>query len=264
VYPVNPKAANALRTAAGAKTDQMDAYVLAKTGRFGLADLHRLTPESSTVQELKTLTRDQASLVEMQTRLVTQLMACLKDYYPVALQVFCTLQQACTLRFLQAYPTPQAAASASGADLAATLRQGKYPKADTAAAKMVETLHRPPLTASEVTVRAKSRRMLSLVKQLAVVLEDIATSDKEIARLFLSHADTEIWSALPGAGKRLAPRLLAEWGDDRSRSGDANSVQMLAGTAPVAFQSGKYARAHTRFACVKPLRNALPMCLGEY
>lgn len=257
VYPVNPKAANALRTAAGAKTDQIDAYLLAKTGRFGLADLRRLTPESSTVQELKTLTRDQDSLVEMQTRLVNQLTACLKDYYPIALQVFGKLQQACTVRFLQAYPTPQAAASASAEELAAILRQGKYPKADTAAAKLVEELHRPQLVANAVTVRAKSRLMLSLVKQLAVVIEDIAAYDKEIKRLFLSHADNEIWSSLPGAGKRLAPRLLAEWGDDRTRYADANSVQMLAGTAPVAFQSGNYARAHKRFACVKPLRNAL-------
>jgi transposase len=140
---VNPKAANALCTAAGAKTDQIDAYLLAKAGRFGLADLRRLTPESAIVQELQTLTRDQDSLVEMQTRLVNQLTACLKDYYPVALQLFDKLQQACTLRFLQAYPTPQAAASASVADLAATLRQGTYPKADTAAAKLIEQLHRP-------------------------------------------------------------------------------------------------------------------------
>jgi transposase len=62
---------------------------------------------------------------------------------------------------------------------------------------------------------------------------------------------------LPRAGKRLAPRLLAEWGDDRTRYADANSVQELAGTAPVPFQSGNYARAHKRFACVKPWRNDL-------
>jgi transposase len=34
VYPVNPKTTNQLRKAAGAKTDQIDAYLLAKTGRF--------------------------------------------------------------------------------------------------------------------------------------------------------------------------------------------------------------------------------------
>ncbi|HZR39475.1 MAG TPA: transposase [Ktedonobacteraceae bacterium] len=50
---------------------------------------------------------------------------------------------------------------------------------------------------------------------------------------------------------------LAEWGDDRSRYQDAQSVQELAGTAPVPFQSGNFAKAHKRFACVKPLRNVL-------
>lgn len=73
----------------------------------------------------------------------------------------------------------------------------------------------------------------------------------------MSHKDHELWSSLPRAGKRLAPRLLADWGDDRSRYADANSVQTLAGTAPVPFQSGNYARAHKRFACVKPWRNDL-------
>jgi len=106
-------------------------------------------------------------------------------------------------------------------------------------------------------VRAKARLMLSLVKQLLVVIEEIASYDKVIHTLFLTHNDQAIWSSLPGEGLRLAPRLLAEWGDDRSRYADASSVQTLAGTAPVPFQSGNYAKAHKRFACVKPLRNAL-------
>ena len=39
VYPVNPKTVDRRRNAAGAKTDQIDAYLLAKTGRSDLADL---------------------------------------------------------------------------------------------------------------------------------------------------------------------------------------------------------------------------------
>jgi hypothetical protein len=34
-------------------------------------------------------------------------------------------------------------------------------------------------------------------------------------------------------------------------------VQALAGTSPVAYQSGNYAKAHRRYACVKPFRNVL-------
>ena len=257
VYPVNPKTANALRKAAGAKTDQIDAYLLAKTGRFDLADLRRLDPDSSKVQELKTLTRDQDALVQMQTRLVNQLTACLKDYYPAALTFFSKLQQHSTLVFLQTYCTPEAASAASIEELEATLRKGKHCNPSVVARTIHAELRRPHLTAKEVTVRTKSRLMLSLVKQLLVVVEDIAAYDKAIRPLFLTHEDQVIFASLPGAGKRLTSRLLAEWGDDRTRYRDAESVQTLAGTAPVPFNSGNYAKAHKRFACVKPLRNVL-------
>ncbi len=257
VYPVNPKTANQLRKAAGAKTDQIDAHLLAKIGRLDLAELRRLEPDSATVAELKTLTRDQDALIQTQTRLVNQLTACLKEYYPAALHLFAKLQQRSTLLFLQAYPTPQAAQAASVEEITATLRTGKHTRSTQVAPKIFEELHRPQLVGSPVIVRAKSRQMLSLVKQLLVVIEEIASYDEAISTLFLTHKDQQMWRSLPRAGKRLAPRLLAEWGDDRSRYADASSVQTLAGTAPVPFQSGNYAKAHKRFACAKPLRNAL-------
>jgi transposase len=108
-----------------------------------------------------------------------------------------------------------------------------------------------------VTTRAKARLMLALVSQLLPLVEQIAAYDQEITHLFLTHPDSGLFGGLPGAGKRLAPRLLAEWGDDRSRYAASTSVQALAGTAPVAFASGNYAKAHKRYACIKPLRNAL-------
>jgi transposase len=257
VYPVNPKTANAQRKAAGAKTDQIDADLLAKTARFDLADLRRQQPDSPKVQELKTLTRDQDALVQMQTRLVNQLTACLKDYYPAALHFFSKLQQHATLIFLQTYPTPATASAASLEEIEATLRKGKHPHPSSVAHLINEELRQPHLMATEVIVRTKSRLLLSLTKQLLVVIEDIAAYDKEIHTLFLTHEDQAIFTSLPGAGKRLAPRLLAEWGEDHHRYSGAESVQTLAGTAPVPFNSGHYAKAHKRFACVKPLRNVL-------
>jgi len=257
VYPVNPKMANQLRKTAGAKTDQIDAHLLAKMGRLDLTEMRRLEPDSPIVAELKTLTRDQDALIQMQTRLVNQLTACLKEYYPAALHLFAKLQQRSTLLFLQAYPTPQAAQAASVEEIAATLQTGKHTRSTQVAPKIFEEMRRPQLVGSPVIVRAKSRLMLSLVKQLLVVIEDIATYDEAISTLFLTHADQQMWRSLPRAGKRLAPRMLAEWGDDRSRYADASSVQTLAGTAPVPFQSGNFAKAHKRFACLKPLRNAL-------
>jgi transposase len=257
VYPVNPRTVDRRRAASGAKTDTIDAYLLAKTGRADLADLHRLTPDSEKIAELKVLTRDQDGLIRMQTRLVNQLTACLKVYYPVALELFTKLPQKSTLRFLQTYPTPQAAMAASAEQIQQVLKQAKHSNPTPVAATLFERLHEPHLQADTVTTRTKSRLMLALVSQLLPLLEQIAQYEKEIETLFLTHEDHEIFASLPRAGKRLAPRLLAEIGDDRQRYEDASSLQALGGTSPVLFQSGMYSKAHCRLGCIKPLRNAL-------
>jgi transposase len=257
VYPVNPRTVDRRRSASGAKTDTIDAYLLAKTGRADLTDLHRLTPDSEKIAELKQLTCDQDALIRMQTRLVNQLTACLKAYYPVALGLFAKVQQKSTLLFLQTYPTPQAAMAASAEQIKEVLRRAKHSNPTPVATAIFERLHQPHLQADAVTTRTKSRLMLVLASQLVPLIEQIAQYDKEIRTLFLTHEDHELFASLPRAGKRLAPRLLAEIGDDRKRYQDASSLQALGGTSPVLFQSGMYSKAHRRMACIKALRNAL-------
>jgi Transposase IS116/IS110/IS902 family len=243
--------------------DHHDALVVDEQGRrvgslrADLADLHRLTPDSAKIAELKLLTRDQDALIQMQRRLVNQLTACLKAYYPVALELVAKVQQKSTLLFMQTSPTPQAAMAASAEQIAEVLRRAKHPNPTPVAATIVERLHQPHLQADAITTRTKSRLMLVLVSQLLPLIEQIAHYDKEIHTLFLTHEDHESFTSLPRAGKRLAPRLLAEIGDDRTRYRDASSLQALAGTSPVLFQSGMYAKAHRRMGSIKPLRNVL-------
>jgi hypothetical protein len=158
---------------------------------------------------------------------------------------------------LQTYPTPQDAMAASTEEIALVLKKAKHPQAEQAAATIVQRLQQPHLMADAITTRTKARLMHVLIKQLLPLLEEIAAYDKEIERLFLMHADSEFFQALPRAGLRLAPRLLAEMGDDRSRYESAGSLQALAGTSPVLFQSGTYQKAHRRLGCIKPWRNAL-------
>jgi transposase len=239
VYPVNPKTVDRRRTPSGAKTDVTDAYLLAKTGRSDLADLRRLAPDSPLVQELRALTRDQDGLIQSQTRLVNQLTDCLNAYYPVALDLFTNLQQPLTLTFLQTYPTLEAAQLTSVEELTALLQQHHHPAPAATAHALWERLHQPQLQADAITIRSKSRLLLALVSQLAPLVEQIKQYDTEISCLFLSHPDSVIFVSLPRAGKRLAPRLLAGWGDDRERYLSAATVQALAGTSPVAYECGK-------------------------
>jgi len=257
VYPVNPRTVDRRRSASGAKTDTIDAYLLARTGRADFAELHRLTPDSEKVAELKLLTRDQDALIHRQTRLVNQLTACLKASYPVALELFTKLQQKNTLLFLQTYPTAQEAMAASAEQIQNVLRQARHPTPTTAAPKIFERLHQPHLQADAVMTRTKARLMLVLVSQLLPLIEQLAQYDKEIDTLFLTHEDHTIFESLPRAGQRLAPRRLPEIGEDRERYQDASSLQALGGTSPGLFQSGMYSKAHRRLGGIKALRKAL-------
>src|SRR5262249_42051382 len=153
----------------------IDAYLLARKGRSDLGELRRLSPDSPLVQELKLLTRDQDALVQTQTRLVNQLTACLKAYFPAALTLFTKLQQPATLAFLQRYPTPELAKAASVEELTAFLRSlPRFPGAVAAARRIHTRLHQPQLRADAVTTRVKARLTQALVAQLVPVVEQIA------------------------------------------------------------------------------------------
>ncbi|GHO56280.1 hypothetical protein KSB_47550 [Ktedonobacter robiniae] len=155
MYPVNPKTVDRKRPASGAKTDLIDAYLLAKHGRSEFADLRRLDPDSPTVAELKVLTRDQDTLIQMQTRLVNQLTACLKAYSPVALTLFTKLQQKSTLLFLQAYPTLEAVQAATQEQLQVLLKQAGHPMPAKVASTIVEAVRQPQLCADPITVKTR-------------------------------------------------------------------------------------------------------------
>jgi transposase len=142
-------------------------------------------------------------------------------------------------------------------DAAICTRRQRHPTPTATAETIWRKVHAPQLQADVVTTRTKARLLLALLCQLAPLLEQIHAYDEDIARLFAQHPDSALFRSLPRAGRRLAPRLLAGWGDDRERYASAASVQALAGTSPVAYESGKYARAHRRQACIKSLRNAL-------
>jgi transposase len=257
VYPVNPKLVDHSRKPSGAKTDAIDAGILARLGRRDLAELRRLHPDPPLIAELKTLTRDQDALIHTQTRLTNQLIACLKAYYPAALAWFERVAQGITLAFLETFPLPSDFQRASLGQLSALLKAGHYPKAAAKAQQLLELAQAPQLQAHPVVAQAKTRYMLALVAQLRLVMRQVAAYDAEIAQVFATHADHGVFASFPGAGQRLAPRLLAEWGEDRLRYPSAASLQALAGTSPVLIQSGASRRTRMRSACSKPLRNVL-------
>jgi hypothetical protein len=64
-----------------------------------------------------------------------------------------------------------------------------------------------------------------------VLQSQIDSYRAEIEKLFAQHPDHDLFGSLPGAGPKIAPRLLGEIGSDRSRFEDPTALQCLAGTA---------------------------------
>ncbi|WP_331445538.1 transposase [Natranaerobius thermophilus] len=121
------------------------------------------------------------------------------------------------------------------------MKKQNHPNPLSKANEIFTKLQRRNLEGNRAICSAKSKFLFStILDQLEPLLEHIKEYDREIEKLFKSHSDSKLFESLPGAGKRIAPRLLAEWGRcNRSRYADASVVQALAGTSPVLHQSGK-------------------------
>ena len=254
VYPINPREVDNRRKTSGAKTDRIDAKILAKILRSDYHDLKKFEPDSEIITELRQLTRDQNGLIQAHTALIQQLRDCLREYFPGLLTIFPDLSSEPPLLFLKSFPTLQDALQVDIPQLAAFFKKNHVRKPNETASQVYIELHKPQLQAQPAIIRAKARLAQGLVEQIRVLREQIQDYDREIDRVFKSHSDSHIFTSLNRAGKRLAPRLLAEWGDNRERFSSAKEVQALAGTSPTPYQSGKLSWPHFRWSCVKNFR----------
>ena len=107
---------------------------------------------------------------------------------------------------------------------------------------------------SSAVTRAKSFLAVALAKQLRLLQNQLNEYRQRIAKQFADHPDHDVFGSLPGAGEKLAPRLLAELGSNREEFDTPQALQCYAGTAPVNFQSGRVHRVHIRRGCNHWLR----------
>ena len=260
VYPVNPRCAKAYRerkVPTTNKTDRLDAWSLAEALRADGHSWRALQPLDPILQELRLLCRDELHLIGQRTSLVNQLQQALAEYYPSALEAFDDWTVPATWKFLERFPTPSALASAGPRKWQAFLHCHKLYRQNTHQRRMEAFGKATQWAGSAATERAKSLLVLSLVKLLVILEKQLQEYRKQIEKLFASHPDHDLFGSLPGAGPKIAPRLLSELGDDRTLFPDADSLRCYAGTAPVSYQSGQVHKVYLRRQCNKYLRNAI-------
>ena len=265
VYPVNPLAAKRYRerkAPTGTKTDRVDAWSLADALRTDGHAWRALRPDDPLTVELRLLCRDEIGLIGQRTALISQLRAALREYYPVALQAFEDWTTRSSWAFVERFPTPEALVKAGKRRWEKFLHTQKLYRPETYAQRLSLFATADQFCGSPAMIQAKSLLAQGLAIQLRVLQDQLDRYRARIEELFARHPDHDLFGSLPGTGPKLAPRLLAELGDDRARFDSAEGLQCYVGTAPVSYQSGKVRKARFRRGCNKLLRQTVHLWAG--
>ena len=257
LYAVNPGMAKRLRQAffpSGAKDDAPDAALLLDLLRRHRERLRRLDPDTAQMRTLQMLVEQRRKLVDEKTRQKNRLTAQLKLYYPQALEWFDGLDTALALDFLDRWPTLEAAQRARRQSLLRFFEQHQARRAERNQ-KRLESIRSARAATKDQAILAVAPVVVGmLVGLLRTLLVYIADTEKRMEQAAGQFEDDELFQGLPGAGRALAPRLLAAFGTQRERFESAEELANYSGIAPVVERSGKRSWTRVRWACPKFLR----------
>jgi transposase len=198
---------------------------------------HRRT---RSLKALRLLCRDEVPLIEQRTAFINQLRHALAEYYPRALEALEAWGWVSSWMFVQRFPTPQALKQAGKRQWEKFLHSRHLWRTESGPRRLDLFAHGLDFCGSAPTLNAKSLLALSLVQMLLTIEQQLGQYRRRIEGLFGRHRDHDLFGSLPGAGSKLAPRLLSAIGDDRDRFGEGpQGLQCLAGTAPVTRRTGK-------------------------
>lgn len=258
LYPVNPKQLAAYRKSydnAGGKSDRGDAWLMARMLCERQTLLKPWQPDDESTRLLARLCETRRQLVDERTRLSNQLISQLKGYFPGILRLKTgNALSPLLLALLRRWPDPRKLRRADPQLLHKVMKQFGRRSQEQRDELIKEFRGGKLLTSDTALIEPAAMLVKTLVKQIEVVRESIGKMDEKIDAEMNQHPDASLFTALPGAGKALAPRLLAALGSQRDRFENADELAALSGIAPVTIQSGKSRHVRRRFACPKFLR----------
>jgi transposase len=257
LYPVNPKQLARYRESypGGGKDDPTDARYLARMLRERITTLTAWQPDDENTRLLAHLCQQRRKIVDGQTKLRQQLIAQLKSYFPVVLELFGKeWQLTLLLSVLARWTDPRRLRRADRQLIRRVLREHSI-RNEVQQDEIIDRIRSAKFLCSDealITPSAMAVRLLvSLIQQSHKTIQEF---DAKIAEVMKQHPDAHLFTGLRGAGPVLAPRLLCAFGSQRDRWADADCLAAFSGVAPVTFKSGKQCRIQRRYACPKYLR----------
>lgn len=259
VYAINPKAVNRYKdrhVLSKAKSDALDALSL---GHLLRTDRHLFQPLKPLPEDYRLLDRlcsDLRKVVDEKSRVTNQVISCLKEFYPKALETF-SLNSQIFIDFLKTFPDHGTLSACTKKAFLTFLKKHRYPY-PTKAEELWKTIQSPTLQPDRVIARSGKLRLGMLLDQLENLKEHITHYEQEIRAILDNLPESNPIKSLPGVGERLAPELVATLGpnskDGHHRFHAAEEIAKLSGCVPVVRQSGKWEKVSLRYACVKSLR----------
>lgn len=256
IYPINPLAVARYRerTSLSGKSDHVDAMALANILRTD-RPLHRMLPDDSALaRSISVLARGYQDGVWRRTKLVQELRARLREYYPGFLAAFAAgsgsgsgralsttqLASADARAVLAIAPSPVEGLKVSRARIEGALRRaGRQRRAASLAASVVTALRDPQLRQDPIVEQAMRTETLTLLGVLDAICASVERRAAALVEAFAQHPDYAIITSFPGLADISGAIVLAEVGDDRARFVDDRALQAFAGSAPVTRASGK-------------------------
>jgi hypothetical protein len=266
LFPINPTTLAKYRKAfvtSGAKDDPTDALWALELLLKHPEKFPQLSPQSADMRALGSLTEQRRHLVDAKVGVSNRLCSNLKQYYPLILELFQEHDTVMFGAFLSRWPSLAELKRVRSGTLEKFFNLHNARQSVLIQQRLALILQAMPLTEDEGVVRPSRLYTLALVAQLNVILASIKSYDSEIETLANSMEDYALFQTLPGAGKSLAPRLMAAFGNQRDRFGTASDVQKYAGIAPVTERSGKKQWVHWRWQCSTFLRQTFVEWAGQ-
>ncbi len=244
------------------------------------AGLRPLIPHGELAGELRAIARDDDRAARDQRRLLNRLRQDLIATFPAALVIAGDDLGAPTmLRLLERWPTHQALAHASRAELVAFARASHHGWPERLADKITQALAGDHFTPRDYLVRAKADTIRLAAVQLLAIGAQRRAWERRMGQLLLGAArhgrarqpqenqpgqavpGGKVYLSFPGLGDRLAARVAGEIGDHPQQFGSPNALACYAGKPPVTRRSGKRELVvATRLACNRYLADAVQQC----
>jgi transposase len=283
-FSINPKQLDRFRdrhTMGGAKSDRLDAFVLADSLRTDLRLYRRIELGDPLLVELREMVRAREAMVADGVALGSRLREQIHRYYPQFLKLGSVYEDGWLWALLELAPTPARAARLTRAKVAHLLRQHRVRRLT--AEEVLAVLGETPLVVAPGVVEAASAHVRLLLPLLRLHRAQVADCEEHIEQLMKrvgrspnaatpapadvdgessgparQHRDADILLSVPGLGVLTSATMLAE-ASTALRDRDYQMLRAQTGVAPISAQTGKQRKptVSMRRACNLRLRNAV-------